>query len=912
MNNLEKLAIHGQGIWLNYLRRSLVTNDSLKGLIKDGITGVVLDPQIIEKAMEGSNEYDEQISMILSTGKNTDPEELYWKLVIKDLREAADQLSSAYENTGGDAGYVSVGLFLRDPLETKDMVRRAERLWKQVDRKNLMIEVPAIDQGYPVIDTLISRGINVNVTHLFSTDDYERAARHYLRGLEKCENPAKVASVASFSVSKIDELIRSRLRNAEEDKYTSLMDRVGIANSRLAIKSLRRIFSTKRWKKLERKGARIQKLLFVDTKPSRPELPGLFYVNQLIAGETISSMVPSTLFEFMDHGTVGDTLGKNPEEEENLLSRAQEQGLILDKFLEELKKCEIGSLRKMFQKIHEMVGEKISGISGPRLPKQILETEPISIRDQISRWRKSSFNRRLWQKDASLWFDEPVPEIEDRLGWLTLPETSPNLLERYHSFARMVSEHEIDKIVLMGMGGSSLAPRVFQQTFGNAPGYPELIVLDSTHPNAIERVSREIDLERTLFAVASKSGTTLEPNLLLQYFWHQMSKIIPDPGNRFIAITDPGSPLQQRAKELEFREIFLAAPDLGGRYSALTAYGLVPAALIGIDVCELVDRSRLASEASSFCISEDESKPLRLGAALGKAAKRGKNKLTFIPSRSLENFPIWLEQLIAESTGKDGKGILPIVGEPQVEPEDYGPDRFFILYRLGAEEKEQQESLFQKLRDLHHPAVKIELRDRIDIGAEIFRWEMAIASAGSIMGIHPFNQPNVERSKELARKVMRERNPSAEDLEELGIFHEKEVGQGVEDLLSNAKPGSYISIQGFLSCNQDMLGIIDSTRLQLMKRSGLPVTFGEGPRFLHSTGQLHKGGKNGLFLQLVDDPVRRVPIPDKKYSFADVVKSQSIGDYGALKDSGKYVLRINLGSDPSTGLRTLNSILRGG
>ncbi|RMG55052.1 MAG: hypothetical protein D6723_03585 [Acidobacteria bacterium] len=534
------------------------------------------------------------------------------------------------------------------------------------------------------------------------------------------------------------------------------------------------------------------------------------------------------------------------------------------------------------------------------------------VDERVRTWQAARFACRLWQKDHTLWSPEPLPELRDRLGWLTLPETMPEQLDEVIGFGETVKGEGIRHVVLLGMGGSSLAPEVFQRTFGQAPGFPELIVLDSTHPMAVRAVDARLDLAHTLFLVSSKSGTTVETLSLFRYFWHRLSQTTSAPGRQFVAITDPETPLAALAHERGFRRLFTAPPDVGGRYSALTVFGLVPAALIGVDVRGILDRAWTMAEACAFCVAESNNPCLVLGAALGELALAGRDKVTFLASPALAAFPAWLEQLIAESTGKAGKGIVPVTDEPLAPPEAYGADRFFVSMTLEGDE-EDRENRVAALEAAGHPVVGIRLTEKIDLGQEFFRWEVAVAAAGSVLGIHPFNQPDVELAKRLAREAMTPRDEASREASAVGevTAGEREaLRRAVSNWLSAARPGDYVAIQAYLAPTPETTRRLHAVRTRLRDRLRLATTLGYGPRFLHSTGQLHKGGPNtGLFLQLVDEPTDDLPVPETGYSFGTLIRAQAVGDYRALIERKRRVLRVNLGRNVIEGLNALAEVL---
>ena len=607
---------------------------------------------------------------------------------------------------------------------------------------------------------------------------------------------------------------------------------------------------------------------------------------------------------------------KGKVEAEAALGRLSSLGIDLDAITEKLQSAEVASFAESFDSLLNSLKEKrhalIHGLKQPQV--LVLGEYKNQVEERLKLWKNKGFNRRLWAKDHTLWFSDRRPEITDRLGWLELPEMMHEKLEDFKIFAEQVKDKGLSHIVLFGMGGSSLAPEVFQKTFGNAPKYPELIVLDSTHPSSVRFIQDKLDLHRALFLISSKSGTTLETLSLFRYFWKQMSLVTEMPGDHFVAITDPGTPLMKLAQERSFRRVFQAPADVGGRYSAFTDFGLVPAALIGMDIHRLLDRAWIAAENSAFCVSEEEVSGLILGASLGEL-NRARDKLTFLTSASLRSVSDWLEQLIAESTGKDGKGIVPVANEPWVSPNEYGEDRFFACLSLEGDDRKELDDRMEILEKLGHPSIRINLGEKFDLGEEMFRWEIAVAAAGSVLGIHPFNQPDVQLAKDLARKAMERRNErgkrGADDLETLTIDKPEDLARGLKIWIDQAQPRDYIALQAFLFPNPETTAALQNVRFELLKRTSLATTLGYGPRFLHSTGQLHKGGPNtALILQIIDEPETDLSIPETDYSFGALIKAQAEGDYHALKQRGRRVIRINLKADVQGGLRRLQDLMR--
>ena len=529
---------------------------------------------------------------------------------------------------------------------------------------------------------------------------------------------------------------------------------------------------------------------------------------------------------------------------------------------------------------------------------------------RLRSWRSEEIGRRMWDRDHTVWSRDPLPELTNRLGWLDLADSMQPRLPEFEALTRSAIEDGYSHIVLLGMGGSSLAPEVFAAVFDCAEGNPALTVLDSTHPDAVRAVERQVDPTSTLFLVSSKSGTTLETMSLFRRMWRRVSDVSDNPGRSFVAITDPGSSLQGLAEERGFRRVVSAPSEVGGRYSALSPFGLVPAALIGANVTRLLSRAKVMAEASSPTVPEDENPGLVLGAVLGELALAGVDKVTLTTSPALAAFPAWIEQLVAESTGKNGMGILPVDSEPQVPIECYGKDRLFVSIALAGDRTANNPVDLDAIAQAGHPVVSIELAEKADLGQEMFRWEMATAAAGAILGINPFDQPDVQLAKELAQRAMAEPDFGSEATGggSIDITSRDSLERELEDWVK-VRAGDYIAIQAYVAPTPDSEALLQEIRQALGSRLGVAITLGIGPRFLHSTGQLHKGGPpTGRFLQLVDEPGEDVAIPETDYGFGTLIEAQALGDYQALLQRDRRVLRVNLGSDTAGGLRRLLEI----
>ena len=546
---------------------------------------------------------------------------------------------------------------------------------------------------------------------------------------------------------------------------------------------------------------------------------------------------------------------------------------------------------------------------------------------------EQQFIRRLWRQDISLWKADPEHQkiIRNSLGWLTVAGTILEKAQELRAFADRVRGDGFDHIMLLGMGGSSLGPEVLRRTFGEIKGFPQLLVLDSTNPATVRRMEEAVDVEKTLFIVASKSGTTTEPLMFFQYFFDKVAQVKPDePGRNFIAITDPGTKLEQIAQEKGFRRVFRNMADIGGRYSVLSFFGMVPAALMGLDVKEILERATSACEACERSVPTAENPAARLAAALGQLAKEGRDKITLITPPPLESLGLWIEQLIAESTGKEGRGILPVAGEPLGDPSLYGDDRVFVYIRTSAASDEETDAKIEALEKAGHPVVCQVLRDGMSLGREFFLWEFAIALVGALLKINPFDQPNVQESKDNTKhllEVYRKESQLPEqeilveeqgcrmyaDVKRKAVFQpESETLAGyLGTHLSQAGNNDYVALTAYIpetSAHDQYLGEI-RTRIRSALKTA--TTVGYGPRFLHSTGQLHKGGAdNGIFIQITAGDSQDLSIPDQPYTFGVLQQAQALGDFQSLAQRNRRVIRFHLGQDIETGLKTLLSAVK--
>ena len=947
-NPLVAVQKLGQSIWYDNIRRSLITSGDLRGMVDhDGLLGMTSNPAIFEKALAGSSDYDQPLQALVEQGVGS-AVDVYERLAIQDIQMAADVLFEVYRKTEGKDGYVSLEVSPYLAHDTQGTLEEARRLYTLVDRANVMIKVPATAAGVPAIAQLIGEGININVTLLFAVEAYEAVANAYLDGLDKLSQSggdlSTVSSVASFFISRIDSLIDAQLSQAIEgaenaaQKATieSLLGKVAIANAKIAYAAYKNLIASERWQALAAKGARPQRLLWASTSTKNPRYSKTLYVDELIGPDTVNTMPGETFAAFRDGGRAESRLTNNWEENledaRTIIHTLAEVGVSLEQATDQLLDEAVRKFVEPFDILLSSIERKRQALLGSELTQQtssLHDAAPL-VETSLEEWRTHGKVRRLWQRDPALWSGRDEGEW---LGWLDIVDEQRRNTNHLTRIAEEIRTGEFQHVLLLGMGGSSLCPEVLKRTFGVMDGCPELLVLDSTVPAQVEAWAQKIDPSKTLFIVSSKSGGTTEPSVLTHYFFDKVAHAIgaATAGSRFIAITDPGSPLQQRAEKDQFRSIFPGVPSIGGRYSALSNFGMVPAALMGIDVQRFLDRAALMVQACSASVPPEVNPGVTLGTIMGTLAKHGRDKVTLVTSPGLEALGAWLEQLIAESTGKEGRGLIPIDAETLGPPAAYGQDRLFIYMRLNRMPSAEQDAALDALDTAGQPIVRIRLEDTLSLGQEFFRWEMATAVAGSILGVHAFNQPDVEASKSATRQLtaaFEETGHSPDErpfLEDRGLRffsdgdptqarHTTAAGQDAVACLGahleRMQAGDYFAINAYIAMNEENYTELQALRHAVRDAKKVATTLGFGPRFLHSTGQLHKGGPNsGVFLQITADDANDLDIPGQRYSFGSLTRFQAQGDLAVLAERGRRVLRVHLGPDVHAGLKTLRAAI---
>ncbi|QUS38874.1 bifunctional transaldolase/phosoglucose isomerase [Tardiphaga alba] len=945
MNPVKALESHGQAVWLDFLARGFVAKGDLKKLIDtDAVKGVTSNPAIFEKAIGSSDEYDAPIAAALKSGDKS-PADLFEHIAIEDIQSAADVLKPVFDATRGRDGFVSLEVSPYLANDTKGTIAEAERLWKSVKRPNLMIKVPATPEGLPAIEHLIGTGISVNITLLFAQMVYVEVAEAYLRGLEKFVagggDPAGIASVASFFVSRIDTQADKQLDDkiaqandpAEKERLKALKGKVAIANAKLAYQEYLKLFAGPRWDKLTAKGAQPQRLLWASTGVKSKDYRDTMYVEELIGKDTVNTVPPATLDAFRDHGEVRDSLEENIDAAKKVLADFAKTGISLDEITSELVIDGVKLFADAADKLYGAVAHKRATSLGKAVGAQTLALGDVlkkTVEKSTEEWRGSAKIRRLWHKDASVWTGS---DEASWLGWLNSAFAEKAKLADYSEFATWVKDQGFTDAVVLGMGGSSLGPEVLAVTFPHVSGFPKLHVLDSTDPAQVATMAKTVTIAKTLFIVSSKSGGTTEPNVMKNYFFGEVSKAVgaDKAGAHFVAVTDPGSSLEKVAKEQKFARIFHGDPAIGGRYSVLSPFGLVPAAAAGLDLSKLLEHTVSMVRSCGPDVPPSENPGVQLGLAMGHAGVDGRDKVTILSSKKIADFGAWAEQLIAESTGKDGKGLIPIDGEELGAPSVYGDDRFFIDLRTDGETDKAHDDKLAALEKAGHPVTRITLPSIDHLGQEFFRFEIATAVAGAVLGINPFNQPDVEDAKIKTRELTSAFEKTGSLPPETPVVSSPEADLYTDDsnadLLKKAgadgdlaswlkahfrrvTPGDYVALLAYVERDAAHIDTLQGMRMAVRDKKKVATCAEFGPRFLHSTGQAYKGGPDsGVFLQITADDAKDLAIPDYRASFGVIKAAQARGDFEVLTDRSRRALRVHLKGDLEAGLKALDKAI---
>ncbi len=937
---LKALEQFHQSPWLDFIRRGFIADGSLKKLVdEDGLKGVTSNPSIFEKAMGSGSDYDDQFKQLAASGEH-DAQSIYETMAVDDIRNTAAVLKPVYEATEGLDGYVSLEVSPYLALKTEDTIAEARRLWRWVDRPNLMVKVPGTEQGTPAIRQLIEDGLSINVTLLFSQKAYQDVAIAYVEGLEarvaKGEDISRIGSVASFFVSRIDGVIDrkidERLKAGDKDEadLKRVRGKVAIANARMAYQWYLAFVQSDRWKALAAKGGNPQRLLWASTGTKDKAYSDVLYVDELIGADTVNTIPPATMDAFRDHGHPRASLTEDIEGARDVLATAERLGLDLDGVAHDLVTDGVRLFAEAADALLGAVATKRVSLLASKLAS-VKSSLPEALGKQVDAerdaWRSKGSVRDLWARQASLWTGEDEAQW---LAWLDIVAERTAHVDELVAFQQDVKQAGFTHVLLLGMGGSSLGPEVIAETFGHRGGWPELHVLDSTDPQQVVSFERRVDLATTLVIVASKSGGTLEPNILKAYFFERVKQVVgaDKVGAHFVAITDPGSHMQQVAEQDGFRKIFYGDKGIGGRYSVLSNFGLVPAAAAGVDIRQFLDSAARMVTACSAGTPPASNPGVQLGTVLGVAARDGRDKVTIIASPGIGDLGAWLEQLLAESTGKQGRGIIPVDGETLAPAASYGGDRLFAYLRLNDDVDAGQERAIAALEEAGQPVVRVGMDGHVEIAQQFFLWEFATAVAGSIIGINAFNQPDVEASK-IETKKLTDAYASSGSLppetpfatfDGIALYADAKNAEvlqadGLDDVLKRhldrVSAGDYVALLAYIERNQEHRALLQSMQRAVRDSKHVATVAEFGPRFLHSTGQAYKGGPNsGVFLQITAADADDVAVPGERYSFGTVKAAQARGDFAVLAERGRRALRAHITGELEAGLQRLSAALQ--
>ena len=950
--SLAALQALGTSIWLDDISRQMLHAGELRRLIEeDGLRGMTSNPSIFQKSISHGAEYDQDVQLMVGEGDGVDA--IYQALTVADIQAALDEFKVVYDRTDGYDGYVSLEVSPYLSNNTEGSLAEGKKLWGLLGRPNAMIKIPGTPEGLPAIEELLFSGVNVNVTLLFSVEAYTNVAKTYIKAIRRRVEAGlpvdKIASVASFFISRIDTEADKRIEAkiaettdpAAKAKLEGLLGKVAIDNGKNAYTVFEQLFHGPEFADLKAKGAQVQRVLWASVGTKNKAYPDTLYTAGLVGPETVSTMPRAAFDAFKDHGVAVATLNEGRAEAKANIDSLKALGIDLDSITDKLLADGVKLFQDSFDELYKAIRDKQAKILQTRrigMTSVYPEEYSGAIQETLQGFAKDHVIKKMWAKDASAWKTDPaaVKIIDNALGWLTVTGVVKPKAGELKAFADEVAKEGFTHVVVMGMGGSSLCVAVLGETREPVAGHPELLVLDGTSPATIRRIEGAIDPAKTLFVVASKSGTTTEPSVFYAYFFGLVKELKGDKaGENFVAITDPGTKMEADAKRDKFRKVFLNPSDIGGRYSALSYFGMVPAALMGLDVAKLLDHADVAVDQ---CKAED---PIRanpganLGAALGTLAKAGRDKVTLVTPEPLGPLGLWVEQLIAESTGKEGKGIVPIAGEPLGAPEVYGDDRVFVQVRTQAAPAVADCKELMALSDAGHPVIDLVMADIDDIGAEFFRWEIATPLAGRVIGINPFDQPNVQESKDNTKALLEQYQKDGKlagletvaehdglsflaDAGNKAALLKDAAGKSGRDLmlavvkahLGRVKAGDYFAVTQYFDETPGRDEAILKLRKHLRDALKVATTTGYGPRFLHSTGQLHKGGSDaGVFLQLTADDGADVAIPDFPCGFATLVKAQALGDFQSLASRKRRAVSLHLGPDVEKGLAALHALV---
>ncbi|MBU9888657.1 MAG: bifunctional transaldolase/phosoglucose isomerase [Candidatus Omnitrophica bacterium] len=928
----------GQGPWLDTISRKLLRSGTLRSYIENsGLLGVTSNPSIFQQAISQGEGYEADIQKLLAKGAGT--LEVYDALTLADIRETCDLFRPVFEKTGGEQGFVSLEVLPCLAFDEDATVTEAKRLWSLVNKPNVMIKVPATPQGVKAVARLIGEGVNVNVTLIFSQKNYREVADAYLAGLEafaaRGGDLRTVHSVASVFVSRIDTDIDKQLDAklaTEKDaaKRALLQDlkgRSAIANSKAIYQAFKELFGSPRFEALKAQGAFVQKTLWGSTSCKNPAYPDLIYVEPLVGKDTVNTLPQNTWEALLDHGKIRpDTVEEDMEGAMEAIRQLKGFGIdihaVCDKLQRDGVKAFVYSFESLMAVLEKKRAAKIKNAAAVKTTVALPAALQKTAADTVAGLAKKDVHARWLAKDPTLWSNDAAHQkvILNRLGWVENCEKLVGKLYEIDRLQEKFFQEGVRDVVLLGMGGSSLAAEVLSlilkkpaDKVKGAPKGTRFHLLDTTDPASILKVEKVIRYPKTVFLVGSKSGSTIETRSQYQYFFAKVTAFYKgdesQAATRFVLVTDDGSPLADLGRSKPFAGVFLNPGDIGGRYSALSFFGLVPAALLGIDVRRIVADAQRFLDAMRADKDISKNEGISLGILLGALALRGKDKLTFWTSPALASFADWAEQLIAESTGKEGKGITPVAGEMPFSLDRYGQDRVFVILRLKGENEKGWAARIKALKQKGFPVLDFVWAGGSNVGGEFLRWEIATSFASVVLRINPFDEPNVKESKDITGRLLEnveKKKPLPQPKQLLAVKGPSLTpadNKALKAFFGKLPQHGFVSLLAYLDRSPVTQKALRALQKRIATALGVPVLSGFGPRYLHSIGQLYKGGpKQGIFIEFFVKDAADVKIPGEVYGFSQLKRAQAMGDYEALSAKGLPVLAVDLGRCTTKGL----------
>ena len=924
INNLTKI---NQSLWLDHISRDILLSNKLNELVKNyQILGLTSNPTIFEEALTNSNVYDESIKILYS--RNTkDLTQIAYSLMIEDIQRACDIFKEIYEKSNKDDGYVSIEI-APNIKEKEKIITEAENLWKQIGRENLMIKIPSDKDGIEAMYELIKKGINVNMTLIFSPHIYRKVAEKYIEAIKwRYENnlDTNVFSVASFFVSRIDTYIDKKLDEIaitnpkEKEKILSLKGKTAISIALLTYSIYKELLQE--FRDFANKGFKMQKLLWASTSTKNPSYKDTLYADELCLNNTINTLPLKTLFSFFNHGNINlENIEERIKKANQHIENIKSLNISLEKMYNELFIDGMKKFNQSYENLLKKIEEKLTKITKSKTVASIYNCDIESYKDELINIK---FIENLFKKNPKLWKKEKehIEIIKNSLGWVDVPFYMKNKIKEINEFRDEIINDGFKFCVILGMGGSSLACEVIRSLF-EKKSQIKTFVLDTTNPDWIGDVYKAIDIRKTLFIFASKSGSTVEPNSQFKFFYNNLKKKVKNPSANFIAITDKNTPLEELAKKYKFRKIFINPQDIGGRFSSLSYFGILPSSLMGVDIERFLDT---AIETIEKIKKENENCASMLGCFLSANYLNGKDKLTLILPKGFERFGLWIEQLIAESTGKEGKGIVPVIENEIKTPDKYMQDRMFVSIEYRGFLLPKNEEKINFLITNKNPVFKIYIDDIYDLARLFYIWEIATAIAGYFMKVNPFDQPDVVRTKEITKKILKD--PSSIQIKPTFKIKETDIYSSnfefdtnlkiknyediVWDIFETAKENTYYSIMAFLNETPAIDKILLDLSNTITEITGCATIKSYGPRYLHSTGQLFKGGSdNGIYIILTTKSKKDIKIDGEDYTFEYLCNAQAKADFVALAEKKRKVLMFHFKKDAEKEIKKITKAFK--